>query len=209
MNRQRIVEVATGYFLKHGFSKVTTDDIANELGMSKKTLYKHFPTKEDILREAVQVQMHEWTIRTAFLNDPAIKVIEKLRRLMALVATQYSTMSRTFLEDIRRNAPHIWKEINEWRSTYILTAFRRFYHEGVEQGVFRTDIPDHLAVMIYATTIQQMVNPDRVTELPYSAVDICNAVMKIFYEGVLTGAGREEMKLIKPDLGVAGIAFPA
>jgi len=209
MNRQRIVEVATEYFMKHGFSKVTTDDIANELGMSKKTLYKHFPTKEDILREAVQVQMHEWTIRTSFLNDPEIKVIEKLRRLMLLAAGQYSKMGRTFLEDIKRNAPHIWKEVNEWRNTYILTVFRKFFREGVQQGVFRTDIPDHLAVLIYATTIQQMLNPDRVTELPYSAGEICEAVMKIVYEGVLTGDGREELKLIRTDRDIAGTAYPA
>jgi AcrR family transcriptional regulator len=48
--RQRILSTAQQIFLKTGFSKVTMDELANELGMSKKTLYKHFSSKEDLLK---------------------------------------------------------------------------------------------------------------------------------------------------------------
>ena len=51
-NRQRIVEAARAHFLSHGFRSVTMDDLATELGISKKTLYTHFPGKFDLL-EAV------------------------------------------------------------------------------------------------------------------------------------------------------------
>src|ERR1700719_3513455 len=50
--RQRIVEAARAHFLSHGFRSVTMDDLADELGISKKTLYAHFPGKIDLL-EAV------------------------------------------------------------------------------------------------------------------------------------------------------------
>src|SRR3954452_16181885 len=51
-NRQRIVDAARAHFFSHGFRSVTMDDLANELGISKKTLYAHFPGKIDML-EAV------------------------------------------------------------------------------------------------------------------------------------------------------------
>jgi len=51
-NRQRIVDAARGHFFSHGFRSVTMDDLALELGVSKKTLYAHFPGKFDLL-EAV------------------------------------------------------------------------------------------------------------------------------------------------------------
>src|SRR5207237_2068604 len=50
--RQRIVEAARAHFFSHGFRSVTMDDLAEELGISKKTLYAHFPGKIDLL-EAV------------------------------------------------------------------------------------------------------------------------------------------------------------
>src|SRR5438034_10338839 len=51
-NRQRIVEAARVHFFNHGFRSVTMDDLAEELGISKKTIYAHFPGKFDLL-EAV------------------------------------------------------------------------------------------------------------------------------------------------------------
>ena len=51
-NRQRIINAARGHFFNHGFRSVTMDDLAEELGISKKTLYAHFPGKFDLL-EAV------------------------------------------------------------------------------------------------------------------------------------------------------------
>ena len=51
-NRQRIVDAARVHFFSHGFRSVTMDDLAEELGISKKTLYAHFPGKIDLL-EAV------------------------------------------------------------------------------------------------------------------------------------------------------------
>src|SRR5207249_6191686 len=51
-NRQRIVEAARVHFFNHGFRSVTMDDLAEELGISKKTLYAYFPGKFDLL-EAV------------------------------------------------------------------------------------------------------------------------------------------------------------
>src|SRR5262245_30478469 len=50
--RQRIVDAARAHFFSHGFRSVTMDDLAEELGISKKTLYAHFPGKIDLL-EAV------------------------------------------------------------------------------------------------------------------------------------------------------------
>src|SRR6201989_3621448 len=52
VNRQRIVDAARVHFFSHGFRSVTMDDLAEELGISKKTLYAHFPGKFDLL-EAV------------------------------------------------------------------------------------------------------------------------------------------------------------
>jgi AcrR family transcriptional regulator len=51
-NRQRIIDAARAHFFSHGFRSVTMDDLAVELGISKKTLYAYFPGKFDLL-EAV------------------------------------------------------------------------------------------------------------------------------------------------------------
>ncbi len=189
--RQRIVEVATEYFLKHGFSRVTTDELAEELGMSKKTLYKHFASKEELLRECVQMVMHEFSVKTAtIVHDTGLSFIDKLQRLVQMLAAQHARIGKTVLDDMRRNAPQIWKEINEWRSHNILTEFRKFIREGMESGVFRSDIPDILVVTIYLAVVQNVMVPERLNELPFSMQEVYEAIAKIHYEGLLTEEGR-------------------
>src|SRR5437660_9503216 len=83
-HRQRIVGAARVHFFSHGFRSVTMDDLAEELGISKKTLYAHFPGKFDLLEAvladkfaSVEAMLKELT-RTDALNFPAT-----LRELLA------------------------------------------------------------------------------------------------------------------------------
>src|SRR5918992_4599534 len=71
---QRIITVARQHFFAHGFRGVTMDDLAGELGMSKKTLYASFPTKTDLLRAVLLDKFHRvevdlQRIAAGFSND--------------------------------------------------------------------------------------------------------------------------------------------
>jgi AcrR family transcriptional regulator len=190
--RQHILSVVTAYFLKHGFSRVTTDELSQELGMSKKTLYKHFATKEDLLRECVQMMLHEFNVKmSTLLDDASLSVVEKLQRLVQTIAVQYARIGKTVFDDMRRSAPQIWKEIDEWRRHSIATDFRRFIHQGMESGVFRKDIPDILIVVIYSSLVEHVLSPERMIELPYSLHEVFEAIAKVQYEGILTEEGRK------------------
>ena len=57
--RNRILNKARDHFFKHGFTKVTLDEIVQEMGVSKKTIYKFFPSKTEILRELLNLKLQE------------------------------------------------------------------------------------------------------------------------------------------------------
>ena len=60
---ERITAAARGHFLRHGFRAVTMDDLAAEMGVSKKTLYVHFPTKGELLKAVVLQKVGELLIK--------------------------------------------------------------------------------------------------------------------------------------------------
>src|SRR5947207_13098891 len=70
--RQRIVDAARAHFFSHGFRSVTMDDLAGELGISKKTLYAHFPGKIDLLESVLadKFQGVEMTLREVTRAHP-------------------------------------------------------------------------------------------------------------------------------------------
>src|ERR1700733_10404471 len=87
--RSRIVDAARELFFDHGYSKVSTSEIAEAIGISKKTLYKEFETKEDILRACVIPRLLESAVRVdSILADRVMPFPEKLKSIMSIVGFQ-------------------------------------------------------------------------------------------------------------------------
>jgi len=197
--KKRIMETASEWFYRHGFSRVTMDELADKMGMSKKTLYKYFSSKDDLLNEMVDVTMKETVSRCASIfDDRSVDLVTRLKQTMTIVAIEYSKIGKLLLEDIQRNAPHIWKKIDSARREHILTNFAKMLREGCDLGVFRKDIDQQLMLLIYTNTIQNIINPDILVQVPFSTAQVFEGVIKIFYEGIMTPEGRAKYLHYKP-----------
>src|SRR5437762_8345822 len=111
-NRQRIVDAARAHFFSHGFRSVTMDDLAEELGLSKKTLYAHFPGKIDML-EAVLADKFagvESTLKEATHAHPH-DFSAALHDLLANARRELDEIKPPFIRDIRQKAPHVFKVV--------------------------------------------------------------------------------------------------
>src|SRR5436190_2270303 len=110
--RERIVGVARRHFLAHGFRGVTMDDLAEELGMSKKTLYAHFPGKTALL-EAVLLHKFE-TVEAdmeQIMSECSSDFVNGLHRLLACVKRHTDEIQPPFLRDLQREAPETFKRV--------------------------------------------------------------------------------------------------
>src|SRR6059058_3766590 len=109
-SRQRIVEAARAHFFSHGFRSVTMDDLAEELAISKKTLYAHFPSKVALLEAVladkfagVEAKLEE--ITRAFPHDFSAA----LHELLANTQRELDEIKPPFVRDMRQKAPHAFK----------------------------------------------------------------------------------------------------
>ena len=189
--RRRILEAAGLKFFTHGFTRVSMDELAADLGMSKRTLYVHFPGKEALLQSVVRGMMREIAERVDGLTaDRTMDFVEKLRAMMTFIGSRLARISRPFAEDLHRHAPHLWKEIEEFRSRKILDKFNLLFQEGMDRGVFRRDIHPRVLIMAYYHAIQNLVTPEFFAQVPLSAQQIFDQVLHIIFEGILTGSAR-------------------
>ncbi len=189
--RNRILEAATEQFLRFGFTRVTMDEVASGLGMSKKTLYQHFPGKEALLREVMRRRMRE--IEAGYegiLRDDSLDFVEKLKDLMSFMAVQFSRVGQVFLQDLQKNAPEVWREVETFRGRRASSLFGNLVNEGIQKGMFRADVDQHLLTLLYVSAIQGIINPDALSQLPLSASQAFENIIKIIYEGILTDKAR-------------------
>jgi AcrR family transcriptional regulator len=185
--RQRILATAGRLFFSRGFAKVTVDEIAAELGISKKTLYQHFAGKEALLREVVRGMINDVAAEVeALLGDDRMDFIDQLIGLMRLMTARVSRLSKSFADDMQRHAPELWREVEQFRYKKVMANFGRLVRKGQAAGAIRRDVDPELLTMIFAATIQGVVNPQTLARLPYTASQLFQAVGKTMFIGILT-----------------------
>src|SRR5712671_1439824 len=147
--RQRIVSGARRHFLAHGFRNVTMDDVAQELGMSKKTLYAHFTSKVELLRAVIRDKFHELN---ATLEDitPHAKddVVAILQSLLAVVLHHAQEIQPAFVRDIRRETPEVFQLVERLRQEAIQLHFGRVFVAGQQRGLVRKDLSARILIEI-------------------------------------------------------------
>ena len=189
--KDRILTRAEEMFLKFGYSKVTMDEIAANLGMSKKTLYKFFPGKEELVREIIyKMRCGVKDYIDALLANNEMDFVEKLKRLMNLIGNQSSKLQGPLLEDLHKNIPEVWQQINEFRKENVRQKFTQLINMGVEKGIFRKDIDQQLIVLIYSSAIQGLINPEILSQMPFSVEQVFESVIKVIFSGIFTEEGR-------------------
>lgn len=192
--KQRILLHAQEMFNEFGVSKVTMEELAADLGISKKTLYKYFSNKEHLLRELVHDRKCEISKRIgAIVDNTNLPFVEKLKLLLSYMATISNEMNPRMRHQIMRLYPDLWQEISEFRRKNALIRVSRFIKEGAEQGIIRNDINLDLISLIYIGAIHSLESQEGFEKLTTVTDSIHADALKVIYEGILSEKGRNEI----------------
>jgi len=188
---QRIVSAARRYFLSHGFRSVTMDDLAAELGMSKKTLYASFASKTDLLQAVLLDKFRSIEIDlNGIMSSRSADVLASLQELLACVQRHAEEIQPPFVRDIRREAPEMFQLVQSHRRDLIQRYFGKIFDEGRRAGIIRKDIPAKLMIEILLGATEAIVNPSKMAELGLTPKSGFLTIITVILEGVITGKGR-------------------
>ena len=168
------------------------DDLAEELGISKKTLYAHFPGKFDLLEAVladklagVEAKLKEVT-RAHPRDFPAT-----LRGLLAGTQRELDEIKPPFVRDMRQKAPDVFKLVERQRAALIGRYMGKFFVDGQRLGMVRKDVPAKLIIEILLAMVQSIMNPPKMEELGMMPKEGFSGILKIVLEGALTSKGRK------------------
>ena len=190
-SRQRIVEAARAHFFSHGFRSVTMDDLAAELGVSKKTLYSHFPSKIALLEAVLAdkfagLEANLEEITRAYPHDFPVA----LHELLTNTQRELDEIKPPFVRDMRQKAPQVFKIVERRRADLIERFFGKLFVEGQRTGIVRKDLPARLLIEILLGAVQAVVNPAKIEELGLTPQTAFASVVKVVLDGVIARKGR-------------------
>lgn len=193
--RERIIANAEALFFARGFSGVTMDRMATELGISKKTLYQHFASKHQLLYAVVSRMMAESEgVIKSLTEDPRLDYFQRMAGLVEHISRRTSNISRDFMQDLQKSAPDMWEEINEFRRRKIYHNFGLMVKRGIRAGLIRPEVDPELVTQMYAVLVQQMINPQTLVHSAYSPGQLMKAIVELVFAGAMTEKGRIKFK---------------
>ncbi len=191
--RGRILAKTKEKFCAIGYSKTSMDEVAGELGMSKKTLYKFFPTKLNLAEALVDHIFAEINRRCDAILASPLPAIEKLLRIVQMLTEQqHRFVTKIMLESLRHHLPHLWKRIEAFRQERMRKNLQIIFAQGKREGTVRSDLNHEMFFHFLIGAINEGINPEVLIHASYSMHEALAGLIDIFMNGALTGAGRKQ-----------------
>jgi AcrR family transcriptional regulator len=191
--RARLLAAARAHFFAAGYSALTMDDLAAELGMSKKTLYVYFPGKDALIEAILREFVAEVRASAAALfADTGLSFTVKLHRFNETMVRRLSRLGPHVLRDLQRAAPRLYRLIEDLRHRNIPLIFGQLIREGQAAGMVRPGIAPEFAVEFWRPAIQSLLHPDTLERLQLNPDQMFARAVDLFFGGLLTAAGRKD-----------------
>jgi AcrR family transcriptional regulator len=173
------------------------DDLAETLGMSKKTLYKCYPSKEALINRLMEHTMAEARGTLSAIKRSDGDFVEKIESLLSVLAFHAARISRTFIRDLQRHSPELWRKIETFRQDRIKEIFLRLITQGIKEGYVNPNLNSRIFFHAYIGAINSLVNPSVLSVESFSAQDAIKGVLEMFFKGVLTDEGRSRLSSLE------------
>lgn len=195
--KNRITEAANGLFMRFGTRSVSMDDIARELSISKKTLYTHFSTKEEIVESAMMLMLrnHEEDIdrihhESENAMDEFFKISEHFRSFMR-------SINPALLYDLQKFHPKSWQLFNTHKESCFYDSIVRSIEAGQKQGIFRKKLEVKILSKMRWEQIMLAFNPELFPPQEYDIVNVQMVFFEHFVHGICSQKGIELIEAYK------------
>jgi TetR/AcrR family transcriptional regulator, cholesterol catabolism regulator len=191
---QRILATARQHFMAHGFKNVTMDDLAAEIGMSKKTLYAHFPSKSVLIKSVLTQKLDEAaSTLEKILSEQAGDFIGALHQFAAHVQKQTGEIQPVFVRDLSREEPALADYLIARRRQIVEKTFAKLLACGRDAGHVRNDIPIEFLLEIFLAILETIAVPKHLAAHDLTLTECLKWILSTFLKGVLTEKGRRNL----------------
>lgn len=192
-SKEQILEQGFETITQDGLRFFTVESLAARLGMSKKTIYKFFPTKEILIEKIFDffTGMIKRKLKQIVKSDA--DPIEKYTKIMNFVMNKISRVSMDKVVEVKSRYPIVWKKIETFRQG-LTQDFATIFIEAQEKGFARKDIDMNIVATIYMNIVNSTFQPEFFLKNNLAPVDTINLFVNLITEGMFTKKGISAMK---------------
>lgn len=190
-NKERILIKAEELFMRFGIRSVSMDDIANNLGMSKKTLYQYFSDKDSLVEAVVDLHINQMESDCVACRVEANNAIHEIFITMERIMEEFSNMNPMLLHDLEKFHHKAYSRFREHKDKFLYQVIKNNIEWGTKEELYRPDV--NVDVMS-KFRMESMMIPFNVTVFPpgkYNLAETTQMIIENFTYGLSTLKGHK------------------
>ena len=187
---QYILEQVGRLYHRYGVKSVTMDDVARQLGISKKTIYDFFKDKEDLVE---QLLLFEYEQKCRFLNaieEKNFNAIEELFVVYQMINAMLLEFNPSMEYDIRKYYPSLFLKIREIRRKRMFESVHGNLNKGKKEGLYRKELNSKIIAKLHVFRTESLFDNDMFTYEELTSLKMFHELFIYHIQGVLSHEGR-------------------
>ena len=188
--QEKIIEGAGVLFMRYGVRSVSMDDIANNLAISKKTLYQYFKDKDDIVTQTTKAIIDKDRQNFIEMRDSSTNAIEELSKVSVCIRRMFDEMNPSLLYDLNKYYPEAWGYYVNYKDEFIFQMVVDNLTRGIKEGNFRNDININILGRLRVEQVQICFDPRVFPRDQYDFREVQMQIFDHFLFGIVTPKGK-------------------
>lgn len=192
--RDKILEKAGQMFLNYGFKSVTMDDIAGDLAISKKTLYKYFSNKSDLVDASIEAVQKAIDDTIMLIKEQKYNAIEEEFAVKKVFKEMFKNAKTSPMFQLKKYYPESYTNLIEREVCMFRDCNSDNLEKGIEQGLYRSEINRELVTNFYFTLIFGIFDSDYYGERMDELMKVEYEVLEYHIRAIATKKGLEVLE---------------
>ena len=180
--------------MRYGIRSITMDEIAAQLGISKKTIYQFYADKDEIVDAVVSEEIKKNEEGCIHFRNDSQDAVDEVFMAKLEMEEMLKGMNPLIMYDLEKHHPRTYKRFRDFKQQFLFAGVKENLKRGIAEGVYREEINIEVVTKYRIETIFMAFNPDIFPHNRFRIGDVLNEMAYLFLYGITSPKGRKLME---------------
>jgi AcrR family transcriptional regulator len=190
-NKERILEKAKDLFMQYGIKSITMDEIAGQLGISKKTIYQFFTDKDEMVEAVVneEIKVNEDGCKKFQVN--AENAIHEIFLAMENMQEMLKTMNPQLMYDLEKHHPGAYRRLKQYKYQFLYNMIKENLEKGIREDIYRADLNPDITTRHRIESAFMIFNQEAFPQNKFPMNQTCQELALLYLHSISNSEGKK------------------
>lgn len=189
--KERILSKTAELFMRYGIRSITMDEIAGQLGISKKTIYQFFTDKDDMVSAVIDLEIEKNEMDCIQFRDQSENAVHHIFLALESLEEMLKYTNPLMLYDLEKHHPRSFKKLKEYKYQFLYRIIMENLQTGIGEELYRPDMNLDIVTKCRIESAFFVFNPDLFPHSRYRISEVNFELAMLFLHGITTDKGKK------------------